>query len=208
MASIGKNLKRLRKGKDITQEQLGDYLGVTKSFISQVENDISKLTDSQIIKLNHFFNTDITKQSLVNEENLNKDTVKIIQLPYRKNVRASAGGGCYCFDEMDLEFYEIPAEVAKKIDVDNSDVLDVYGNSMSPTIVEGDKIVVDKSQQSIIDGKVYVIREDERIMVKRVQKLANEIRIISDNKDYPPYNLKDTDDWNICGRVAGLIREL
>ncbi len=35
---LGENLKSLRTGKDITQSQLANLIGVDKSFVSNIEN--------------------------------------------------------------------------------------------------------------------------------------------------------------------------
>ena len=53
--SIGSNIKRLRREKDITQEQLAEYLGITSRAISQWECDRTAPDISQIPALCHIF---------------------------------------------------------------------------------------------------------------------------------------------------------
>lgn len=45
------NLKKIRKEKQFTQEQLGKMLDITKSQISYLEKEKSQLNADQIIKL-------------------------------------------------------------------------------------------------------------------------------------------------------------
>ncbi len=40
--SIGTNIKRLRRERDITQEQLAEFLHLTPSAISQWETEVSR----------------------------------------------------------------------------------------------------------------------------------------------------------------------
>ncbi len=53
--SIGSTIKRLRREKDITQEQLAEYLGITSRAISQWECDRTSPDISQIPALCHIF---------------------------------------------------------------------------------------------------------------------------------------------------------
>jgi len=45
------NLRLFRKANGITQDAVAEYLGVTKGFISQVENGKSTLPEEKIVKL-------------------------------------------------------------------------------------------------------------------------------------------------------------
>lgn len=53
--SIGSTIKRLRREKDITQEQLAEYLGITSRAISQWECDRTSPDISQLPALCHIF---------------------------------------------------------------------------------------------------------------------------------------------------------
>ena len=53
--SIGSTIKRLRREKDITQEQLAEYLGITSRAISQWECDRTAPDISQLPALCHVF---------------------------------------------------------------------------------------------------------------------------------------------------------
>lgn len=61
--SIGSTIKRLRRKKDITQEQLAEYLGITSRAISQWECDRTAPDISQIPPLCHIF--DVTSDELL-----------------------------------------------------------------------------------------------------------------------------------------------
>lgn len=57
----GIDLKAFRKANSLTQDKLGEYLGVKKSFISQVESGRSSLPQEKFIKLlNNPFGWDVS----------------------------------------------------------------------------------------------------------------------------------------------------
>lgn len=67
------------------------------------------------------------------------------------------------------------------------------GDSMSPTINDGDTIWVDMSKQNIKDGKIFVFEYGGLFMCKRLYRLPNDgLRVVSDNADIYP-------EWQITG---------
>ena len=61
--SIGSTIKRLRRERDITQEQLAEYLGITSRAVSQWECDRTAPDISQLPALCHIF--DVTSDALL-----------------------------------------------------------------------------------------------------------------------------------------------
>lgn len=51
MTTMGKRIKEIRKKLHLSQEELGEFLGSGKSYISAVENDKSKLSVESLVKL-------------------------------------------------------------------------------------------------------------------------------------------------------------
>ena len=73
-------------------------------------------------------------------------------------------------------------------------VLEVIGDSMSPTLESGDRVMVDTTYSRPTPDGIYVIEEGAGPMVKRLQLVRRtdppEIRIISDNKNHESYTLR------------------
>ena len=87
----------------------------------------------------------------------------------------------------------------------------VKGDSMEPTISDNDTVMVDMSQRSLIDGALFVIRVNCHLVVKRVQTLLNRnIKLISDNKEYAPEELKPEEmaDLEVIGRVVWVGKDV
>jgi phage repressor protein C with HTH and peptisase S24 domain len=90
-------------------------------------------------------------------------------------------------------------------------VLEVVGDSMSPSLEGGDRVIIDTSYTRPTPDGIYVIDEGYGPMVKRLQlvRLSNppEVRIISDNKNHYEYTLK-LEDVRIIGRVSGRVTRM
>lgn len=90
-------------------------------------------------------------------------------------------------------------------------VLEVVGDSMSPTLESGDRVLVDTTYAKPTPDGIYVVEEGDGPMVKRLQLVRRsdpaEVRIISDNKNHEPYTLR-LDDIRIIGRVSGRVTRM
>ena len=87
----------------------------------------------------------------------------------------------------------------------------VQGDSMSPTLADGDDILVDGADGAnrLRDG-IYVLRRDDSLMVKRlaVNPFAGRVTLRSDNAAYPEWKDVEMSTLNIIGRVVWAGRRL
>jgi phage repressor protein C with HTH and peptisase S24 domain len=62
---------------------------------------------------------------------------------------------------------------------------------MSPTIQDGDFVMVDTGRKRLYDGYEYALAVGDNISIKRLGRLAEgRIRVISDNRvEYPPHEI-------------------
>ena len=80
-------------------------------------------------------------------------------------------------------------------------VIAVAGDSMIPTLHDGDEILVDRTPRHPRDG-VHVVRVGDSLLVKRlVFERPGQVRVISDNRSYDPYDLP-LDEVAVIGRVV------
>jgi phage repressor protein C with HTH and peptisase S24 domain len=88
-------------------------------------------------------------------------------------------------------------------------LMDIFGNSMDPELKDGDTVLVDESQKAIIAGALYAVGIEDTVMVKRVEKHPNSLVLQSDNKDYAPIFLRESemDMARIIGKVVWVGRE-
>lgn len=131
-----------------------------------------------------------------------------IQVP-AYDLEVSAGHGSTCFaDTQPTKHLAFRKRwlTARGLQANALAALFTRGDSMTPTIPEGAAVLIDTTRNQALDGKVYVIRIDDRHYVKRVQWLiGGGLRLISDNKLYAPLDITKDDmaasNVQICGQV-------
>lgn len=82
----------------------------------------------------------------------------------------------------------------------------VQGDSMAPTLLDGETIVIDTAVRRVDVSSIYVIEAHGDRLVKRIdRKLDNSLVIISDNKAYPSEALPASrvTDIKVIGRLVG-----
>ncbi|MCW1381447.1 S24 family peptidase [Novosphingobium sp. KCTC 2891] len=80
-------------------------------------------------------------------------------------------------------------------------VIEVEGDSMEPTLRDGDEILVDRTVRPVRAG-IHVIRLDDVLLVKRLETgPAGTLRVISDNPAYPRME-RPFGEVEIVGRVV------
>ncbi|PZQ23632.1 MAG: peptidase S24 [Sphingopyxis macrogoltabida] len=84
-------------------------------------------------------------------------------------------------------------------------IIRVAGDSMAPTLDDGDDILVDGGDAAarLRDG-IYVLRMDDQLMVKRVARRPERgrISVISDNPQYPTWDDLAMSAVQLVGRVV------
>lgn len=91
-------------------------------------------------------------------------------------------------------------------------ILETEGDSMSPTILSGDRVIVDTGHRLPSPDGIYAVRDRYgSIVVKRLQALRRGdpplIRIISDNKSHDAEDV-GADEIAIVGRVLWSLKRL
>ncbi|MDB5702796.1 MAG: family peptidase [Sphingomonadales bacterium] len=90
-------------------------------------------------------------------------------------------------------------------------VIQVEGDSMVPTLADGDDILVDRSDSAdrLRDG-IYVLRIDDALNVKRlaINPMSRTVTIKSDNAAYPSWPDCDLSKIELIGRVVWVGRKL
>ena len=83
-------------------------------------------------------------------------------------------------------------------------IIHVLGDSMEPTLSDGDEVLVDASDQGLrLRDGIYVLRADDALVVKRVtlKPGGRKITISSDNSAYPSWDDVDRSEIQVVGRV-------
>ena len=125
----------------------------------------------------------------------------------RLPVQASAGPGAFAGDERARSHLSFDPSWLRRLtgDVRRLAMITVRGDSMAPTLRDGDEILVDEGDAAtrLRDG-VYVLRMDDALLVKRLAMgpSRRSMRVCSDNPAYLDWPDCDPADFDIVGRVV------
>lgn len=120
------------------------------------------------------------------EEIKSKKLAEMISLPVLG--KAAAGLGHINFE--DNTRIEILSTIKDVELPKNAFLVEVSGDSMFPTLSDGDLAIIDpnQNQMRMIEGKVCVFSYHDQTYVKRLKISKNEVRLVSDNIDKKRYS--------------------
>ena len=131
-------------------------------------------------------------------------------------VRPSMGGGSVA-----IEGYDEPARAyhfrkswikqGLKASPAQLRIMKVEGDSMEPTLFDGDTVLVDMDRKIPNPPGIFVLDDGIGLVAKRLQHVPNSdppaVRVISDNKVYPEYE-RTVEEVAIIGRIRWFAREI
>lgn len=132
-----------------------------------------------------------------------------VEVP-RIDVGASAGPGGLVDGEERRRPFAFPPALLRQLGVSPAaaSMIRVRGDSMSPTLEDGDEILVDRDSRRVEGrGGIFVLRLDGELMVKRLRPAVGGVEVASDNPDYPP-RVVAARAIEVIGRVAWLSRAI
>lgn len=201
---IASRLKKLRnayKDGKFSQDEFSEFVGIASSTYKSLETARAPLTIERINALKE--KVDANPTWLLYGEGamfLTDQSIKDTFIPYYDDIRASAGFGALNGEVRDPEYIQLPKTLIYGCARAYTEAIKCTGESMSPSIKDGDVMFIDRSDTVIRDGEVYVIRCGEELYVKRLFKLPSQVIARSDNKDYPEFPFGE-DGCEVLGRV-------
>ncbi len=129
------------------------------------------------------------------------------------DIGASAGDGAETGSEAPLAVLAFQANFVRGITTGRPEALSVIrveGDSMLPTLADGDHILVDSDDRERLRDGIYVLRTDDALLVKRlsVNPATRRLSIRSDNDTYPSWDDCDPAGVAVIGRVVWVGRKL
>ncbi len=198
----------------------------------ELDNNLTKSTISPNIDILDIYNNLTARQQLIVKgklyeyEDLNnlKKTAKIKEtmtplkivehkktpiieeiIPIEKIIlpvysqRASAGIGKYMIDDDTFEEQEFDLDQRTQ-KADHAIIVD--GNSMSPTIEDGDYIFI-REQQKVEHNEIGVFVYEDNVYCKRlhIDYKKKQLTLLSDNENYPDVPIENIDNLRTIGKV-------
>ena len=126
---------------------------------------------------------------------------------------ASAGGGEPDVNEGRGSSVTFSAECLDELGVkpDRISIVKIVGDSMSPTLCDGDDVMIDHddAMARLRDG-VYILQIDNALIAKRISSGPSKGQIVvsCDNPAYPTWSGVEAESLLVLGRVIWLGRQL
>ncbi|MEO5866800.1 MAG: S24 family peptidase [Sphingomonas sp.] len=126
----------------------------------------------------------------------------------RLDLAASAGPGALSDDDPVADMLVVDPAVLASLGIDRTraSFLPARGDSMEPTICDGDLMLID--ERASRKSGLFVVRLDGALIVKRlVWAGKSAVTVVSDNPAYPPFSVP-VSAIDVVGRVVWLSRAL
>ena len=189
-------VKNIRKKAYLSQRDFGAKLGVSGSYIGQVETGQSALSKEVYDNITKIF-------SELTQEQINEDCITIDHI----HINPSCGSGTVVLAEADVTPIKIGREIIKNVWNSRPEDLKIFkasGDSMQETITDNDLLLIDLSKTDFKNGGIFLLTINNDWFIKRLRmRLSGELDIISDNPKYPIETLQPdtTAEIKIIGRV-------
>ncbi|MGZ8309809.1 MAG: S24 family peptidase [Rhodoplanes sp.] len=201
----------------LIRERREDYAGLSRllgrnaAYVQQfIKRGVPRKLDADdLVTLARYFGvpaSELGGRDAVGDERLVRVT--------RLDVRAAAGAGALGGSEAAVSHIGFDEAWLRRLSgsgAANLSLIRVQGDSMVPTLAEGDDILVDRGDGAarLRDG-IYVLRREDALLVKRlaVSPAARTVTVKSDNPAYPEWRDCDLATLELIGRVIWAGRRI
>lgn len=203
--TTGERIRQLRIEKDMTQEMLGEKIGVKKAAIYKYENGLVVNLKRDIIeKLANVL--EVSPSYLRGLDDI-KDVPQGFQpVPSMKKIPRVGRIACGTpiLAEENVEEYDSVPEHWKA-----DFTLVCVGDSMAPKIQDGDLVAI-KQQETVENGQIAAVLIDNEATLKRVYVYPDKLILRPENPNYEPIVIMNGESSNIRieGRAVGFCRGL
>ena len=196
---IGENIRYLRKMAGYSQQQLAQKLNIKQASVSNWESG-KTLPDTKFLsQLMEIFNVSMDDLFL-DEPRRDLDSVRVIRnaVPILGNI---ACGERVTPDTNPDGFADLPDGVHADF------ALRCKGDSMEPTFIEGDLVLI-RQQPEVENGQIASVNIDNETTLKHVYRQDHGLLLTADNPLYQPVYVPVNSDRQILihGLAVGYTR--
>lgn len=226
------DLKLFRKQNNLTQDELGEYLGIKKSFISRIENGFHKLPHEKLSKLlennlgwdvsalltssesEEVYSTSTGFESIVPAEVVEAIKEEVAQEVAQAESVPILSEDLSTATDIDIRSYidengdELerinPSQLLQQADLAER----VMRTSMLPTFAPGDIIFIRfmKDKAKLIDGETYYFDlKSLPTMIRKVKIEGEKLRLIAQNPNFGDIITTRADIVSVA-KIVGLLR--
>ncbi|MBN8124416.1 LexA family transcriptional regulator [Vibrio vulnificus] len=202
---------------DLSTKAFAEKCGVSNSVMARYLSGDTSPTLNALIKISRANNANI--DWLAGAENVSFENSRFLGASDFETIplysaEASAGCGCFQHDDAIIGEHLILVEDLKRLGIKKEDAcaIKARGDSMLPTLMDGDLLVVDTREQIGVYDGVYAISIDNQLLVKRLRYdiSSQGYHIISDNPDHGNFLLpkEELSRLRVNGRIRQVVKNL
>lgn len=213
MVTVGDRIRQVRQEQDVTQQELADYIGVSKQAVYKYENNI--VTNIPTDKVDA-----IAKRLKVSPAYLmgweeqptpaptKKPTIPPGFEPMPEMDMVPLVGRIACGTPITAE-QNVERMVCVPSKWHSTFTLTCKGDSMEPSIHDGDLVAI-RSQPEVENGEIAAVRIDGEATLKHVYLHDNFIELRPENPVFSSIILSREDMNNVVieGKAVGLCRDI
>lgn len=197
------NFAKLVAARGVSLATLSRVLGRNPAYLQQylMRGSPRELPERDRARLAEYLGVDETLLG-------GRPQAELVTVP-RIDLGASAGPGGWAEDERVQAPFAFPPALLRQLGVrpEAASMVRVAGDSMAPTLSDGDEILVDRDRCRIDARGIFVLRVEGELLVKRLRAAVGGVELVSDNPAYP-VRLARAGHFQLIGRVAWLGRAL
>ena len=198
-------LRELRKQHGLTQDELGQALGVQKAAICKYETGRVPLPNEALMQLCSIFH--VTADYILGRDTVTtmfkeRGSSSSLFMPVTDTVGVPLVGRVHAglpilADENITEYIPLPAS-----DVTAGDYfyMEVEGDCMIGDFIPEGALVLVRMQNRVESGHIAIVRIGDEVLVRKVKWLNNTLMLIPSNPKYEPMIISGG-DVEIIGRV-------
>ncbi|WP_227891870.1 XRE family transcriptional regulator [Escherichia coli] len=228
MKTFAERLNAAMSSAGVSQSQLADMVGISQPAIQKMSsgktNGSRKMVElANALKVRpewlssgigemrdgtHEEPSNVRESSLkaVVWEDIKRNDDEFVALPLL-NVSLSAGSGSCELEESSEFSLVFRKHYLKKMGVSerSAKLVRVVGQSMEPTLHDGDVVGVNTQDTTIRDGKTYAICQSDLLRVKTLIATPTSVIIRSINREEYPDEVMDRDEFHKTVRIIGRV---
>lgn len=207
-ADLGLRLREERQRLGLDQVAFGELGGVKKNTQIAYEKGETSPSAAYLIKLEGH-GVDATyvltgQHAGTSTEPPNDDVVEVEEIDLVYGL-----GGTYADGPVEVRFHRIARSFVESITSTPAKLLTIargLGDSMAPTLMDGDMVIIDRSQRNVREqDAIWAMTIGDIAMIKRLRIRGERVMILSDNERVP-LDEAHHEEIRIVGRVIACVQ--
>lgn len=195
--TLGERIRALRKQLHMTQKEFVKPVGIKAAYLSEIEKNKKIPSDKVLMLIENSYVISLIGENPAEAEEI-RGAARSTMAPLLGKIPA---GFPVNISEQVIQYISLPEAPP------NSYALVVHGDSMSPTLQDGDYVLFVPNGNAVKSGDMVVVNNEwGETVLKRYREKRGERFLVSDNPHYPI--VKPNEQYQIMGTVIAVWRKI